>query len=238
MVKSRIEKPQSGLIAENSAAECGEKQFDLIFMDIHMPVMDGIEAAQKIFALTAAAGVKVPVIAMTANIMPNDRETYLSSGMVDCIGKPFTSQELWHCLMKYLTPLAGQKNTHGNFATQGLPEETLIISPPESDDSSELEDLDKEFQKAIIREFINSNSNKFKEITSALDINDIKSAHRLAHSLKGNAGFLGKTSLQKAAEIVESRLKDEKNLVTREELDMLESELNAVLEQISFNFNN
>jgi signal transduction histidine kinase len=61
----------------------GEKPFDLIFMDIHMPVMDGIEAASKITKLRTGT----PIVAMTANIMSQDRELYRMNGMTDCMEK-------------------------------------------------------------------------------------------------------------------------------------------------------
>jgi len=77
-----------------------EKQFDLIFMDMHMPVMDGLEASMHITEMN----IGVPIVAMTANVIYNDKEIYKKNGMNDCVGKPFTSQELWRCLMKYLTP--------------------------------------------------------------------------------------------------------------------------------------
>jgi CheY-like chemotaxis protein len=80
----------------------GVKQFDLIFMDMHMPVMDGLEASEAIMKLNTG----IPIVAMTANIMSNETEIYKSKGMIDCVGKPFTSQELWHCLMKYFKPLS------------------------------------------------------------------------------------------------------------------------------------
>jgi len=79
----------------------GEKPFDLIFMDIHMPEMDGLETAKKILE----AGSRVPIIALTANIMINEKEAYFASGMVDCLPKPFVVHELWTCLKKYLTPV-------------------------------------------------------------------------------------------------------------------------------------
>ena len=94
-----------GVDIVQSRKEKKEKQFDLIFMDIHMPVMDGIEAAEKILALDTG----VPIVALTANIMSTDMEIYMASGMKDCVGKPFTSQELWHCLTKYLKPIVQQK---------------------------------------------------------------------------------------------------------------------------------
>jgi PAS domain S-box-containing protein len=85
-----------GVEMVQSRKEKGKKQFDLIFMDMHMPVMDGLEAAAKIIELDTG----VPMVAMTANIMSDDRELYKASGMTDCVGKPFSSQELWHCLVK------------------------------------------------------------------------------------------------------------------------------------------
>jgi len=79
----------------------GEPQFDLILMDIYMPIMDGLEATEKIHRFKTG----VPIVAMTANIMTNDRDLYLSLGMSDCVSKPFTSQELWRCLLKYIKPV-------------------------------------------------------------------------------------------------------------------------------------
>jgi len=79
----------------------GEPQFDLILMDIYMPIMDGLEATEKIHRFKTG----VPIVAMTANIMTNDRDLYLSLGMSDCISKPFTTQELWRCLLKYINQI-------------------------------------------------------------------------------------------------------------------------------------
>jgi len=90
-----------GLDLVKNRAHDGRKQFDLIFMDMHMPLMDGLEAAEKIFALN----LDIPIVAMTANVMPDDKDIYESLGIDDCVSKPFTSQELWQCLLKYLEPI-------------------------------------------------------------------------------------------------------------------------------------
>jgi len=89
-----------GVEMVQSRKEKGEKQFDLIFMDMRMPVMDGIEATEKILELNTG----VPIVALTAEVMSNDMEIYKKSGLSDFLGKPFRSQELWLCLAKYLTP--------------------------------------------------------------------------------------------------------------------------------------
>jgi len=183
-----------------------EKLFDLVFMDMHMPVMDGLEASAKINELKTG----VPVVAMTANIMANDMEIYKTSGMNDCVGKPFTSQELWSCLMKYFTP--------------------VIVSESQKNVQSE---SDSEFQRSLQLYFVRSNRNKYKEIVKALEAHDIKLAHRLAHTLKGNAGQIGKIILQKAAEDVEHQLKDGTNLVSSEQLKTLDNELMLVINELS-----
>ncbi len=77
--------------------------YDLILMDIQMPVMDGIEAATAL----AALGNKTPVVAVTANIMPHDKENYYRFGMVYCLEKPFKMADLWRCLRRFLPPVAG-----------------------------------------------------------------------------------------------------------------------------------
>jgi len=89
------------------------------------------------------------------------------------------------------------------------------------------EDLD--FQRFIQASFVKGNRHKFKEITDALEAGDITQAHRLVHSLKSNAGQVGKTVLQKAAADVERLLVDGKNLVTEGQMKVLETELAAVL---------
>jgi len=183
-----------------------EKLFDLVFMDMHMPVMDGLEASKKINELKTG----VPVVAMTANIMANDIEIYKTSGMNDCVGKPFTSQELWSCLMKYFTP--------------------IIVNESQKSVKSE---SDSEFQRSLQLYFVRSNRNKYTEIVKALEAHDIKLAHRLAHTLKGNAGQIGKIILQKAAEDVEHQLKDGTNLVSSEQLKTLDNELMLVINELS-----
>jgi len=184
IIKQRIEK--------------GKKPFDLIFMDIQMPVMDGIEATPKIIAL----GTRTPVVTMTANVLSADMELYKKLGMVDYIGKPFTAKELWGCLLRHLRPVGFE-------------------------DSEDNEDI---LQSKLKADFAKSNQDMFFEIKKAIDAGDIKLAHRLAHTVKSNAGLIGKTKLQKAAADVESALKDGKHSET--EMNIFQYELNKVLDEL------
>jgi CheY-like chemotaxis protein len=195
-----------GVEAFRSRAQSGGKLFDLVFMDILMPVMDGLTAGAEINKMNTGT----PIIAMTANATPADREQYAARGMPECVNKPFTSKELWSCLLKYLRPVN-----------------------PDAPDESKAAESDDKLEHMLIRNFINENHNRYDEIVDAIESGDIKLANRLAHSLKSNAGHLGKTSLQKAAQDVENLLRDESNLVTPQELNVLRTELDAVLKELA-----
>ena len=195
-----------GVDMVQSRIQSGEKQFDLIFMDMHMPVMDGLESAERILALNAG----IPMVAMTANIMSKDKEIYKQKGMNDCVGKPFTSQELWRCLMKYLKPISKQSVNK--------------IRQTQTED---------ELRRKLTANFVRDNQNRFSEIKDALNSGDIKLAHRLAHTLKSNAAYLEKTLLQQAASDVEEQLKGGKNNVTPKQLAALETELETALSQLT-----
>jgi len=142
----------------------GERPFDLILMDIHMPVMNGIEASQKIIDLDSGA----PVIAMTAGTV-RDKEFYKTIGMNDYVSKPFTQQELWRCLMKYL------KN--------------------ERFEKDQLNDVGEKPQDRLKADYVKSEENRLDEITSAIKAGDLTLAYKLAHASVDTAEHIRKTAL-------------------------------------------
>ena len=197
----------------------GHFLFDLILMDVHMPIMDGFEAS----SIIAALGVKTPIIAVTANVLTKDMKLYKKSGMADCLSKPFTSQELWKCLIKFLHA-ENNSSANKNWSAEE----------------------DENFQKKTQTNFVRNNQLTYNHIEQAISSGDIKSAHRLAHTLKSNAGQIGEKKLQTAAALLEAMLSaelssnsntiketDKKKLLQKEEIKLIESEIKSVLEKLS-----
>jgi len=182
------------------------KQFDLIFMDIHMPEMDGLEAAKIILEMKC----DIPIVALTANIMSNDRDTYKNSGMYDCLPKPFVAQDLWACLLKYLKPVS------------------MLTINHETDYAEE-----EEQRLELITAFVRGNQSTVKEIENAVDSGDLKLAHRLTHTLKGVAGIVGLHELMETAQIVEHLLSQGKIEQLNEHLIKLDNELQNAIDDLT-----
>jgi len=81
-------------------------EFDLIFMDVQMPEMDGLEATQAIRLREAATGNHIPIVAMTARAMLGDREACLEAGMDDYISKPMNPKLLEQSIARFSRPVA------------------------------------------------------------------------------------------------------------------------------------
>jgi CheY-like chemotaxis protein/two-component sensor histidine kinase len=96
-----IDTAENGRIAFNMIEEAPDI-YDLVFMDMQMPEMDGLEATRRIRALSVSSGRRMPIIAMTANVFKDDVEACIAAGMDDHIGKPLEINEIFDKLRKYL----------------------------------------------------------------------------------------------------------------------------------------
>jgi CheY-like chemotaxis protein len=92
---------ENGVEAVRQFSEAPDK-YDLIFMDIQMPEMDGYEAARRIRALGTPKALSVPIIAMTANVFREDIEKCINAGMSSHVGKPLAFENVLDTLQKYL----------------------------------------------------------------------------------------------------------------------------------------
>jgi len=183
----------------------GKPLFDLILMDMQMPVMDGFEATARINAL----GTGIPIVALTANVMSTDIENYKKSGLWDCIGKPFQTWDLWRCLLGVLEPVT----------------KTVI-------DVNALSKRDEDLRKKLMLNFPNENRDRIENIRIAIAENDIKKARLLVHTLKSNAGLINEPKLQSIAASLERKLEAGDIDYVVSQMNSLEFELKSVLKKL------
>ena len=196
----------------NKAIEFVKKNdYDIVFMDHMMPEKDGIETVHEIRKLGGKYESLV-IIALTANAVAGAREMFLRNSFDDFISKPIDMSELREIVKTYLPP--------EKISTEPLPE-------GQNAHLGTKEDLQR---KASIT-FVKENQNTLKNITDSLKSGDIKTAHRIAHTLKSNAGYLGKKVLQEAAFSLEQSLQVAPAKYTSEQLDLIGKELEKALRE-------
>ena len=213
------------------AVQCVKEQnFDAIFMDIQMPEMDGFEAS----SLIRAENPDVPIIAITAHAMVEEKEKCLASGMNDHVTKPIDPAKLFEALNKWLT------NTEENINT--IKAETPLnsgeVSFPELDgidvDSAlYMMSGNKKLLDKLLRKFTKNHGQTGQEIREALENNDFDLAHRLSHTMAGVAGTIGAKSLEKAARDLLQSIKQERHEESPPLLDSFEREQDRVVSSLS-----
>ena len=111
----RVRNGSEAIIAARKASSGGARGFDLVLMDIHMPGMDGVEAARhirKLYPGEAAAGAgRPPIVALTANAFAEDRASYLAAGLDDYLAKPFEREDLTALLLRWRSPSEALEKT-------------------------------------------------------------------------------------------------------------------------------
>ncbi|MCC7263075.1 MAG: response regulator [Candidatus Latescibacteria bacterium] len=169
------------------------QQYDLVFMDVQMPVMDGLTATAEVRRREAATGRHTPIVALTAHAMPGDRERFVKTGMDAYLAKPVDRGEL----------LAVVKAV----ACQSMPDagaEALGEGPPAGHGPLDLEVISRlknleaggHFAFAeFVQLFIDDSLQRMARVRAGLGAGDVAEIHREAHTLKGNSRQLGAIGL-------------------------------------------
>ncbi|MFW6350951.1 MAG: response regulator [Bacteroidota bacterium] len=102
-IKNAVKKIDVAFNGKEALEKFGHTKYDLVLMDIQMPVMDGLKATKKIREIEQSTNSHTPIIAVTANAFPEDKDRCLAAGMDDYISKPFQPDELLRIIKKYLS---------------------------------------------------------------------------------------------------------------------------------------
>jgi CheY-like chemotaxis protein len=202
-------------IASNGAEaleRVGASSFDAVLMDCQMPVMDGFTASRRIREAEAQRGdrKRLPIIALTANVMSEDRENCIAAGMDAHLGKPIDPGVLAGYLERYLSP-----------APVGAPVDLPALHA--------LTEGDVEFERELIATFISSGDKNLAEILAALSQGDYETIGRRAHALKSASANIHAVHLSKAAAKLESAVR-EKSVA---EIDSLVRQLTDNLQRVN-----
>jgi two-component system, sensor histidine kinase and response regulator len=211
----RVDAVANGIEA---VAAVGKIPYDVVLMDVHMPEMDGLEATAAIRRLGGAHG-RVPIIALTANAMPGDRDRFLASGMDDYIAKPIVIDQFLDTVRKYQgsRPLARPSAPPTPLPIVAAPPPPAAPRPGGPSavlDAAVLERIAQRLGSSFLARLTESWRGEVEprqaRLVDALARDDLKAAAREAHDLKSNSGNIGLRRVQQIAGEIETaaRLND------------------------------
>ena len=157
------------------------ERFDVILMDVQMPVMDGFAATAAIRALEQESGTTTPIVAMTAHALKGDRERCIAAGMDEYLSKPIRSKQLTEILETLMSKESQAESSSVSGESESLPVDSLI------DWKGALEgvDGDRELFKTVVEVFLDESQRLYQELSMAVQSQDAAKVRSLGHSLKG-----------------------------------------------------
>ncbi|MBF0322719.1 MAG: response regulator, partial [Magnetococcales bacterium] len=183
----------------------GQRAFDVILMDVQMPVMDGLEATRMIRGMEKCK--ELPIIAMTANAMVGDREECLAAGMNDHVTKPISPGELYAALVKWVQRVPGEVRGRAAPSGSGKVRSRDVPLPvlPGVDTARGLRNLggNVPLYCNLLRKFSQNQGGACARMERFLDSGDVRGLERTAHTLKGVAGTIGALALADLAKEME-----------------------------------
>jgi signal transduction histidine kinase/HPt (histidine-containing phosphotransfer) domain-containing protein len=175
-----------------------KKKFDLVFMDVMMPEMSGLEATntirarQKNPAVHPAYGGRIIIVAMTAHAMQGDRDKCLAAGMDDYLAKPIRPADIRGIIEKWAPPSSPPEVN----PSPGTGIETGAAGPPvEMDRLNALTDNNADNLRELVELYCRQTSRQFAQITAAIAANQPAEVRRVAHSCAGSSATLGMVQL-------------------------------------------
>lgn len=197
-----------------------KNKYNLILMDIQMPILDGFEATKEIRKIDA----KIPIIALTASNLIEDRQKALESLMNDFLLKPIDTAELYSKIIKHIK----LDKTKIKYVENQVKVENNILN------KNSLESLtnDKNFINKLLKKFLEQLDKDFKDIVKEVQENSPK-AKSLIHSLKGMSGNISATSLYEICRKIDEKYKKSIH-ISSVDIKTLECAIEDIKGELSF----
>ncbi|SBS29664.1 Signal transduction histidine-protein kinase BarA [Marinomonas aquimarina] len=214
---------------EDALVKLAEDDFDLVLMDCQMPIMDGYQATQKIRQMPQHA--ELPIIAMTANVLPQDVERALQAGMNDHIGKPIKIEQMFATLEKWMPAQKchRQRAPLRHATNQVASEEAELPALPQIDTVMGLQHTQGlALYVRLLKRFVTSQVELDSTLQQLLAREQYDEATRLIHTLKGTCSTLGMVQLAELAATLERQL--EHHSYSASTVQALSQELTIILD--------
>jgi CheY-like chemotaxis protein len=207
-----------------------KNDYAAVLMDMQMPEMDGYEATRTIRQKPEFAD--LPIIAMTANVMTGDREKCLEAGMNDHVAKPIEPDKLFKTLVQWIEPrdlevIPAELEPNGNKVAG----DSLPVSLKGIDIEEGLRHVggNRQLYRKLLVDFFQDHGNDVQAIHQALDQDDLETAQRIAHTIKGVSGSIGAGDLHREAASLDTAFKEERKDRYPGLLNRLEDTLGPVM---------
>ncbi len=175
--------------------------FDVVFMDLQMPEMDGFTATRLLRSDPRLQ--KLPIVAMTAHALVEERQRCLDAGMNDHVSKPVDPDNLFSTLLRWAKPRPKQAaKSQASFTPVRASDDVVLTEIAGINLADGLKRVagNRRLYRDLLGEFVARQGDAAAQISTALESGDLKLAERIAHTVKGVAGNLGITEVQQAAE--------------------------------------
>ncbi|MDB4870001.1 MAG: domain S-box [Gemmatimonadales bacterium] len=190
----------------DAVAAIARERFDVVLMDVQMPVMGGFEATRLIRDLEADSDQRTPIIAVTARAMTGDREACLEAGMDGFVPKPIQSALLLETLDHLTTETHFTSSAAADIDDTGGADAAHTDAPHTLDEAALLELVrgDRDLAAELADLFLEDLSPRMVEITAAVTERDSERLRAGAHALRGSAATIMAKSVSAASEVLET----------------------------------
>ena len=240
-------------IAENGCEAVDavqEKEYDLIFMDCHMPEMDGFEATKEIrrYELEKNPGTRIPIVALTGDVIQGIREQCREAGMDDYLSKPCTMSGLQEKLDRWVKPMSTKelKSPHEKIGAEDIQEQEAEQTEEEkvpildSSKLSMLHELQPEGEPSIVGRIVSIYLKETEPLISllgeAFESGDLEKVQRIAHGLKSSSANVGAMIVSELSKDLEINNKNKnlgktKDIINRIQIEFIRAK-NALNQEV------